>query len=60
VGPTPPRESPASRKRERGDGCPAGAGRGKKYRGKTTESEEEYATSNLLLKHGDAILAIDM
>jgi hypothetical protein len=50
--------TPASRREGGGRGCPVGAGR-RRHRGEgeATESEERYATTDLLLKHPDATLA---
>jgi hypothetical protein len=50
--------TPTSRREGGGRGCPAGTGR-RRHRGEgeAAESEDRYATPDLLLKHPDATLA---
>jgi hypothetical protein len=56
MGPASPQTSLASRRGGRGGGCPAKAVR-RRHRGEAAENKEEDVTSDLLLKHLDAILA---
>jgi hypothetical protein len=57
VGSAPPQTLPASRRRGGGGGCPARAAGRRGHRDEATESDEGDATSDLLLKHPDTILA---
>jgi hypothetical protein len=50
--------SPASRRKGRGSGCPAGAGRRRRHRGEAAEDEKGDATPDQFLKHSDVTLAI--